>query len=86
MIKKIRGRAYFAFAADDPTCPDAHKTMIEEAIAAAGVRAETEHFAAAHGWTFPQRWCYDHQAAEAVWDQVTTLFAEEVAKKAGPRG
>ena len=48
---------YFAFAADDPTCPDEHKALIESTIAQSGVTGRTEHFASAHGWTFPERWC-----------------------------
>jgi carboxymethylenebutenolidase len=77
-IPRIRGRAYFAFAADDPTCPDEHKCMIEQTIRASCVRASTEHFSAAHGWTLPERWCYDRVAAERVWTRILDLLKMEV--------
>jgi len=74
-ILRAQGPIYFAFAADDPTCPDAHKALIEETVREARVPVEIEHFAAAHGWTFPERWCYDPIAAERVWAKVMGLFA-----------
>lgn len=80
-IPQIRGCAYFAFAADDPTCPDEHKAIIERTIEASGVRASAEHFSASHGWTFPERWCYDRSAAEKVWGRVLSLLESEVAAK-----
>jgi carboxymethylenebutenolidase len=78
-ILRVRGPVYFAFAADDPTCPDAHKVLIEDAARSAGAPVETEHFAAAHGWTFPERWCYDRVAAERAWGKVNSLFDRHVA-------
>lgn len=78
-LPRVRGEVYFAFAADDPTCPDAHKLMIEEAARNANAHIETEHFKAAHGWTFPERWCYDRAAAERVWSKVIAMFDRSVA-------
>lgn len=82
-IPRLKGAAYFAFAANDETCPDAHKAMIEETIAKSGVRAETEHFAASHGWTFPTRWCHDPLAAARVQERVLALFDLEIAGRRG---
>jgi carboxymethylenebutenolidase len=84
-IPRLKGHAYFAFAADDPTCPAEHQALIEATIAASGAPATTERFAAAHGWTFPERHCHDPAAAERVWAKVLTLFATHVAAvAAGP--
>jgi carboxymethylenebutenolidase len=74
-IVRAQGPIYLAFAADDPTCPDAHKALFEETARQARVPVETENFLAAHGWTFPERWCYDPVAAEQVWTKVMRLFA-----------
>ena len=76
-IPRVRGALYFAFAADDPTCPDEHKALIESTIAQSGVSGRTEHFAAAHGWTFPERWCFDAVAAKQALDDVLALLAAQ---------
>lgn len=78
-IPRVRGEVYFAFAADDPTCPDADKLLIEDAARKANAPIETEHFMAAHGWTFPERWCYDRAAAERAWSKVIAMFDRAVA-------
>ena len=79
LIPRVSGALYFAFAADDETCPDQHKRLIEQTIAASSVRARTEQFSSAHGWTFPSRWCYDPVAAEHAFKAVIDLFDAEVA-------
>jgi len=78
-IPRVSGALYFAFAANDETCPDAHKALIERTIAESGARAETEHYTAAHGWTFPTRWCHDPAAAEHALARVLALFDRDVA-------
>jgi len=79
-IPRVQGALYFAFAADDETCPDSHKALIERTIAEGGVRGATEHYAAAHGWTFPERWCFDHKAADRAFAQVLALFDSNVPR------
>lgn len=78
-ILLVAGALYFGFAAVDETCPDAHKDLIESTIAASSVRGQTEHYPAAHGWTFPTRWCYDPIAAERAFERVLALLDAEVA-------
>ncbi len=78
-IPQTGAELYFGFAANDETCPDAHQAVIERTIAESGARATTEHFAAAHGWTFPTRWCHDRPAAEHAIAQVLSLFARNMA-------
>jgi carboxymethylenebutenolidase len=77
-IPRVKGSLYFAFAANDETCPDEHKALIERTIAEARVRGRTEHFAAAHGWTFPERWCFDAAAAEQAFENVLAMFDAHV--------
>ena len=60
---------------------DAHKAIIERMIAESGARAVTEHYAAAHGWTFPTRWCHDHAAAEHAFAQVLALLVRTLADR-----
>ena len=78
-IPQVAGALYFGFAAEDKTCLDVHKALIESTIAANGVRGRTEHYPAAHGWTFPTRWCYDPIAAEHAFETVIALLDAEVA-------
>ena len=74
LISQVTGAIYFAFAADDETCPDEHKALIEKTIRMSGVAGATEHFNAHHGWTFPTRWCHDRAAADRVQSKVIALF------------
>lgn len=78
-IGRVAGAVFFGFAADDETCPDTDQALIENEIRSCGIRGETEHYAAAHGWTFPTRWCYDQGAAEHAFARVLTLFDANVA-------
>jgi hypothetical protein len=48
--------------------------LIERTIALSGVAGRTEHFAAAHGWTFPNRWCFDAIAAQRAFDDVLAVL------------
>jgi carboxymethylenebutenolidase len=77
-IPRVQGTVYFAFAAEDETCPDEHKALIERTIAQSSVAGRVEHYAAAHGWTFPERWCFDAVAAEHAFKAVLALFDEHV--------
>lgn len=78
-IPCLRGAVYFGFAADDETCPPAHQALIEQTLRNSGTRGEAEHYAAAHGWTFPTRWCHDPAAAEHAFARVLALLDREVA-------
>jgi carboxymethylenebutenolidase len=78
-IARVKGELYFAFATNDETCPDAHQRLIEETIAASAVNGRTEHYAAVHGWTFPERWCYERTAAERVFTEVLALLDRQLS-------
>lgn len=78
LIPRVSASLYFGFAANDETCPDHHKRLIEQTILASSARARTEQYSAGHGWTFPSRWCYDAAAAEHAFEAVVNLFDAEV--------
>lgn len=75
LISRMKAEAYFAWADDDPVAPPQHAQAIEAALAASGLRYRVEwHPGAQHGFTFPDRYCYDKQAAERVWTRLFSLF------------
>ncbi len=74
-IPKIRAELFLAFAKDDPSCSDADKALLREALLALGVTGEARDYEAAHGWSFPQRHCHDAAASEDVWRIAAGMFA-----------
>lgn len=76
---------HFAFAKDDPTCPPPHQTTIEELAAQTAGRVTVEYLDAAHGWSFPDRWCFDRAASERVWEQALTMFRSALWTRSTPR-
>ena len=74
LLNDYRGEVYFAFAENDSTCPDDHQALIEQTLATAPAIRRVCYLAAAHGFTFPDRWCYDAPVAEAAWSDVLGLF------------
>ena len=76
---------YFAFAKDDPTCPQAHQTTIAQLAARSAGRVTVEHHDAAHGWSFPDRWCFDRAASERVWEQALAMFRSALWTQHAPR-
>ncbi len=74
LLMTYPGEVYFAFAKDDATCPDDHQKLLEETLAAGPAQGGAKHFDARHGWSFPERWCYDPAVDEAVWRDLFELF------------
>jgi carboxymethylenebutenolidase len=75
LIPNIRAECYFGFADGDPLSPPEHQAIIEAACRKHGVTARLETYAgAAHGFTFPTRYCYDKASAERAWERVFALF------------
>lgn len=79
LIPKIRAELFLAFANDDPTCSEAHKARLREALNSPHVRGEARDFEVAHGWSFPKRHCYDEAASEEVWCASSEIFARTLA-------
>jgi carboxymethylenebutenolidase len=85
LIARCPGRLYFAFARDDETCPAAHQEAIEREAALAGHRVRCERYDALHGWSFPQRECFDRAASERVYERVLRMAREELWSAHRPR-
>ena len=74
-IAHIGAEAYFGWAHDDPVAPATHAQAVEGALVARGLPYRLEwHAGALHGFTFPERYCYHHEAAERVWLRLFDLF------------
>lgn len=75
LLARTTGESYFAWADNDPVAPAEHAQTVERALAARGGRYRVElHRGAEHGFTFPERYCYDKAAAERVWARLFALF------------
>jgi carboxymethylenebutenolidase len=80
-IARAPAEVYFGWADDDPTAPATHMQAVESALAARGGRWRVElHRGALHGFTFPERYCYDKNAAERVWVRLFSLFARNLSR------
>lgn len=75
LIARMHAESYFAWAQDDPVAPAGDFEVVEAALAATGLLHRVEwHPGALHGFTFPQRYCYNKHAAEQVWSRLFSLF------------
>lgn len=79
-IARVQGALYFAFAEHDETCPESDQSLIERALTDWGGDGQAERYHAAHGWTFPTRWCHDQERAEMAHRRVLTLFDRAVPR------
>ena len=75
LIPKIEAECYIGFADSDPLSPPEHEAIMQEACREHGVEARFETYpGAAHGFTFPTRYCYDKPSAERAWERTFALF------------
>jgi carboxymethylenebutenolidase len=75
LTRHIKAECYFGFADDDPLSPPEHQRIIGEACARWGVPHRLEVYpGAAHGFTFPERYCYHKPSAERAWERLFALF------------
>jgi carboxymethylenebutenolidase len=63
---------------DDAREPEA-KTVLTQALAAAGRPATVEVYAADHGWCVPGSQAYAHEAAERAWAELLRLYTAALA-------
>ena len=74
-VPQVRAECYFGFAEGDPLSPPEHEAALADACRAHGVVARFETYkGAAHGFTFPTRYCYDKPSAERSWERTFALF------------
>lgn len=85
MIHRSTVPLHYFFAKDDPTCPDEHQVVLEQLAARSGDRVTVERLDAHHGWTFPERWCYDKAASERVWEKALAMFRSALWTTHRPR-
>lgn len=65
---------YIACATDDRTCPPQHQAILASEARANAALVTVECMDALHGWTFPQRWCFNRVAADRVWATSLSMF------------
>ncbi len=63
---------------DDERQPEA-KDVLKESFAKAGLKAEVEVYAAAHGWTVPDSAVYNQGEAERAWSRLLATFGVALA-------
>jgi carboxymethylenebutenolidase len=74
-VGSIEGELYFGFAELDPHAPVSQIPALREALDAGGNRYEIEVYPGCdHGFGFPERYCYDKQAAERLWERLFALL------------
>lgn len=79
LTEKLEGEAYFGFAVKDPVAPPEHWETIGGLLKQHGKLHQLEvHEGALHGFTFPERYCYDKQAAERVWERLFAMFRRQL--------
>ncbi len=81
LIPKIESDCtlYFGFAAHDPYVPDAEIKALDACLSENNVDYVLEKVPnTEHGFAFPQRMMYNHDAAERHWDIAFELFAKKL--------
>lgn len=78
-LPRVRAEVFLGFAKDDPSCPPDHQVALQEAMRHGGANGTVQHFDAEHGWSFPDRHCFDEKASERVWQVAEQLFARRLA-------
>jgi carboxymethylenebutenolidase len=81
LTRRIEAECYFGFADGDPLSPPEHQRIIAEECARWGVAHRLEIYPGAkHGFTFPERYCYDKPSAERAWERVFALFERRLRR------
>jgi carboxymethylenebutenolidase len=81
----MRGSAelYLGYAETDRHIPDAEVAAIDAAFRGAGLSYRLERYpGTVHGFAFPERLCYHHEAAERSWQRILELFARKLQSAA----
>jgi carboxymethylenebutenolidase len=72
---KAKGELYIACAEHDTLAPLPMVAELRRRFEAAAPIGEIELYSGVHhGFAFPQRWCYDKQAAERHWERLIALY------------
>lgn len=74
-LGKVQGELYIACAEHDELAPLPMVEELQGLFKQASVAGEIELYPGVHhGFAFPQRWCYDKQAAERHWERLLALY------------
>ena len=74
-LGRCQGELYISCAEHDDLAPPDMVGELQTLFEASGNRGELEiHPGVHHGFAFPQRWCYDKDAAERHWERLIALY------------
>ena len=74
-LAKAKGELYIGCAEHDELAPLPMVAELKKLLDASGNPGELEMYPMVHhGFAFPQRWCYDKQAAERHWERLIALY------------
>ena len=76
LIERLEKPFRFYFAKDDVTCPEEHQSFIEDMCQRSPADVSCHRMSAHHGWSFPDRWCFDAEASSTVFRETVSLFRE----------
>ncbi len=80
LVRHIRAEMYYGFAEHDELVPDNVIPTLRAALEAHGVRHAIEIYSGTrHGFCFPERDVYVHDAAERYWRTLFELFRRNLA-------
>ena len=74
-LSQVKGELYIACAEHDNLAPLPMVEELQGLFKQSGVAGEIEMYPGVHhGFAFPQRWCFDKQAAERHWERLLALY------------
>ena len=74
-LGQVKGELYIACAEHDNLAPLPMVEELQGLFKQSGAAGEIEMYPRVHhGFAFPQRWCYDKQAAERHWERLLALY------------
>ena len=74
-LSQVNGEIYIACAEHDDLAPLPMVEELQGLFKQSGVAGDLELYPGVHhGFAFPQRWCYDKQAAERHWERLLALY------------
>ena len=78
-LSKIKGEVHIACAEYDDLAPMPMVRELQGLFQKAGTAGEIEIYPGVyHGFAFPQRWCYQKQAAEKHWERLIALYRKRL--------
>ena len=80
LAQNVRGELYFAFAEEDRHVPQSVIDGLPKILDPLDVAYRIETYPGTeHGFAFPERPCYDKEAAERHWERIFDLFRRRLS-------